>query len=313
MEIVGTKRERQGRVRHQASAPLGVLCEFQQSFAQHSDAYCRFHANSILSEDSRRAENLDGSTYRRIGSSPGQYTTFVQSDVHSINVLTAGTFVIKRPGKEERLLPGSVFVTRPGMEYRIDHSNSIDNDQCLSLYLSPESASDDVALMSIFAESQAVRLKMRSRMMYWSRCCANAIRSGDLAALEDRISALPSNLNDCPNLSLTGHVSSRQLSWYMERAEVVQHYITIRPGDDLRLGVLSRIVGMSPFHFSRVFHELTGVTPHKYVSDVRLRNAKKMLRDGASVTQAAVDNGFTSLSHFSRAFKRAFGRNPSSV
>jgi AraC-like DNA-binding protein len=75
---------------------------------------------------------------------------------------------------------------------------------------------------------------------------------------------------------------------------------------------MAREVGMSPFHFARTFSELTGQSPHQYLLKLRLRHAATMLRDGASVTQSALDSGFENLSHFSRTFRRRFGVSPSS-
>jgi AraC-like DNA-binding protein len=70
-------------------------------------------------------------------------------------------------------------------------------------------------------------------------------------------------------------------------------------------------VGLSPFHFSRVFRELAGVPPHRYLQRVRLARAAVLLREGMTVTDAALASGFPSLSHFIRQFRRAYGASPS--
>jgi AraC-like DNA-binding protein len=74
---------------------------------------------------------------------------------------------------------------------------------------------------------------------------------------------------------------------------------------------ISREVGMSPFHFARTFSGLVGLSPHQYLLSLRLRRSAIMLRQGASVTTAALSNGFDNLGHFSRSFRRRFGMNPS--
>ena len=78
------------------------------------------------------------------------------------------------------------------------------------------------------------------------------------------------------------------------------------------LASLARSVGMSPFQFARVFRELTGCPPHKYLLKVRLDRASRMLLDGKSVTETCFDAGFSNLSHFTRSFRRQFGCAPSS-
>jgi AraC-like DNA-binding protein len=68
---------------------------------------------------------------------------------------------------------------------------------------------------------------------------------------------------------------------------------------------------MSPFHFARVFRDLTGVPPHRYLVNVRLTAAAAALREGASVTDTCFAVGFRSLSHFIHAFRQAYGVTPS--
>jgi AraC family transcriptional regulator len=70
---------------------------------------------------------------------------------------------------------------------------------------------------------------------------------------------------------------------------------------------------MSPYHLSRVFRNVTGIAPHRYLTAVRLRHAAAMLRRGASVTYTCYATGFGSLSHFITAFGRRFGVSPSAV
>jgi AraC family transcriptional regulator len=62
---------------------------------------------------------------------------------------------------------------------------------------------------------------------------------------------------------------------------------------------------MSEFHFLRVFKQVTGVTPHRYVLRARLREAAIRLRTRADdVLEIALDTGFVDLSHFHQAFRQ---------
>src|SRR5262245_10748927 len=67
---------------------------------------------------------------------------------------------------------------------------------------------------------------------------------------------------------------------------------------------------LSRAHFLRSFTEAFGVTPHAYLTEVRLHEAKRALARGASVTEACLDVGFSSLGSFSRLFARRFGVAP---
>ena len=70
-------------------------------------------------------------------------------------------------------------------------------------------------------------------------------------------------------------------------------------------------VGLSSFHFLRLFANVLGVTPHQYLLRSRLRHAASLLADGAtSITDVALDVGFGDLSNFVRTFHRAAGVSP---
>jgi AraC-like DNA-binding protein len=74
---------------------------------------------------------------------------------------------------------------------------------------------------------------------------------------------------------------------------------------------LARAAGLSPYHFLRLFHDVFGVTPHQYLTRVRIDEAKRRLaRDEASITQACLDVGFSSLGSFSTLFRRYTGASP---
>ena len=70
-------------------------------------------------------------------------------------------------------------------------------------------------------------------------------------------------------------------------------------------------VGLSAFHFLRVFRRATGTTPHRYLVGARLRRAAALLSDTSRpVTDIAYDAGFGDLSNFVRTFHREVGCSP---
>jgi AraC-like DNA-binding protein len=75
---------------------------------------------------------------------------------------------------------------------------------------------------------------------------------------------------------------------------------------------VARAACLSPFHFSRLFHRIVGLAPHQYLLRCRLRNAQKLLstEEGRSVADVAAETGFADQAHFSRHFRRAFGKSP---
>jgi AraC family transcriptional regulator len=74
---------------------------------------------------------------------------------------------------------------------------------------------------------------------------------------------------------------------------------------------LGQAVHCSPFHLSRTFSGATGMTIPQYVRQLRMERAAGLLRSGKfNVSEAAMEVGYSSLSHFSQAFHDTFGCCP---
>ncbi len=76
---------------------------------------------------------------------------------------------------------------------------------------------------------------------------------------------------------------------------------------------LAKEVDLSPSRFRHLFVEQTGIAYSQFRIWKRLRTAEMSLNKIDSLTWAAIDAGFSDLSHFSRHYKDAFGIKPSSV
>lgn len=81
----------------------------------------------------------------------------------------------------------------------------------------------------------------------------------------------------------------------------------------LDIGALARHAGMSPSSFHKHFRSVTRTTPLQYQKDLRLAEARALLRTGRhSVSTAAFEVGYESPSQFSREYSRKFGLPPQS-
>ncbi|SEB91895.1 Transcriptional regulator GlxA family, contains an amidase domain and an AraC-type DNA-binding HTH domain [Streptomyces sp. 2131.1] len=107
---------------------------------------------------------------------------------------------------------------------------------------------------------------------------------------------------------------SAQLSAQTARREPlrdVQHWITEHPGADLSVEALAARARLSPRHFARAFQAETGTTPGRYVDQVRLEQARRLLEDTADgVAQIARGCGYGTPEAMRRAFIKALGAAP---
>jgi len=83
-----------------------------------------------------------------------------------------------------------------------------------------------------------------------------------------------------------------------------------RHAHDLRLEDLSAAVGLTPFQLIGLFKRGVGLTPHAYLTQVRLRRACHYLRRGMPIAQVAAATGFYDQSALNRHFKRCYGITP---
>jgi AraC family transcriptional regulator len=96
--------------------------------------------------------------------------------------------------------------------------------------------------------------------------------------------------------------------------ERVQHVIQVLSRDlsePPSLEELGREVGCSPFHLSRTFSQEMGMTIPQYLRQIRMEKAAELLKSGKfNVTEAALEVGYSSVSHFSNAFRETLGCCP---
>ncbi len=95
------------------------------------------------------------------------------------------------------------------------------------------------------------------------------------------------------------------------RVERAQQLISTRYDLDWTIARLSREVGLNERKLKHGFRQIVGNSVHSYLRQVRLDAAASLLRDGHSVTHAALSVGFDSLSHFSKIFTELKGVAPS--
>jgi AraC-like DNA-binding protein len=82
------------------------------------------------------------------------------------------------------------------------------------------------------------------------------------------------------------------------------------PGDARTLAQLCRVVGASKRSIERLFQQETGMTFGKWRQQLRLMQGMRLLAEGAKVTHAALESGYSTPSAFISMFRKALGTTP---
>lgn len=98
---------------------------------------------------------------------------------------------------------------------------------------------------------------------------------------------------------------------YAERFDAVFNYLDRHFAEDLTLEDVAAVAGFSKFHFSRTFKQLSGSNFYEYLCHRRIKSSESLLmQPGMSISQIALQSGFSSVSTFNRTFKKMKGCTP---
>lgn len=220
-----------------------------------------------------------------------------------------GAFNLSVDDKNWRVGAGDVMLSRPGMRFRASFDGAGFNDTCLSLtYLA--AGDDGFDPERSWNKTNRSVLSATNRLRYLQWGLRRAVNTGSPMFAEYCATEI---FREVPNGRSATLISERKFSWYAERIEFARERLAADLDKELTASALARSVGMSMFHFTRLFTELVGRPPHRYRLRARLDAAFEMLRAGRSVTETCYACGFNNLSHFSRSFARAFGAPPSRI
>ena len=226
-----------------------------------------------------------------------------------VSFVEKGAFELGVGRARHRLSAGDAFVTWPGLEFRCRHHEDVPDDVCLTVDVSDTLGQDVVATLG-GAPARSPARRATNRLAYLRLLLRDAPAAGALFAETIAAEALAEVL--APDPGPPGRLfRPAQLAWYAARVRAAREKLDVEYAEPHSLRTLAREAGMSPFHFARVFRELSGRPPHAHLRRVRLAQAARRLGEGASVTEACYASGFSNLSHFVRSFKKTYGVVPS--
>ncbi len=112
--------------------------------------------------------------------------------------------------------------------------------------------------------------------------------------------------------ALVEHVVALKKNESAKPVRDAQKYIQLNFASPIGLESVSEQVGFNPTYFSLLFKKETGMNFLEYLTDVRIREAKRLLSDPRkTIADVAAEVGYSDVKHFSRVFTRSTGIHPS--
>ena len=222
-----------------------------------------------------------------------------------------GAWVTRQIGR------GDIFVTRSRTPYEVRFSSPVGEeleiiqvhvavDQFLAALkmVYPDKA-DQVEVIDFFGRDEALaHLCFACAEMLSARTPGKSKRVADLAQLI--ASYLVEKYTDAATEKpdFRGGLPIRQL-------RKVEDHVREHLAEDISVEALAELVELSPFHFSRVFKQATGMTPLQFVTRERITRAQQLIRETSrSLIEIALEVSYTSPSSFSKVFRRITGVTP---
>lgn len=96
------------------------------------------------------------------------------------------------------------------------------------------------------------------------------------------------------------------------RAEVRRSidYLEAHYADPIAIKEVAAVAGLSDYHFMRAFRTATGLSVHRYLTQIRLNRAKILLSKGVGSAETALKVGLFDQSHLIRHFRQQYGTTP---
>jgi AraC-like DNA-binding protein len=246
------------------------------------------------------------------GAGPDHRVVEEQHENVSIAIVIGGSFQYESTGGRELMTPGSLLLGNPGQCFECGHEHGV-GDRCIAFTYDPSyfaRLAEEVGTGPRLARLRVPPVRELSRLV--ARACA-ALPAGK----KDKRTALDWEEIGLELAARTLEVAStntpRSKASPAAEARVTRivRAIESSPERQHELAALAEEAKLSRYHFLRVFQQLTGVTPHKYILRARLRRAAtRLVVEPGQVLDIALDCGFGDVSNFNHAFRAEFGVSP---
>ena len=217
---------------------------------------------------------------------PGKFFGFVMRDYYLIHFIVSGTGVFENPNGKVQVNSGQAFLIRPGESCR---------------YTADENSPWTYMWIGFNGELAKRFDNIPDVFDVDGKIFDEISRTFDMeTGAEESLAAILFKL--CAELS--------SIKPKRDYVKWITDFIDINYMRDIRVCDIADMLHIDRKYLARIFKEKKGVSIKQYLTDTRMREAKKLLKDGYRVGETAALVGYSDGFIFSKAYKKYFGTAP---
>lgn len=258
-----------------------------------------------------RDQDIDGMEVCRVVDSRHEFPNHVHDDIYAFGLMeSGGSWCLGRSNDNALVLAGEVALINPGQVHsgvpldtgRITYTMIyIDMDRIC------ESAGDICQNNGVIPEFTQTVVKNRTLfdiLLQLSRIMGS--KGSRLQKQTKAVEAAAALVSGYGGLSVGGTISAPR----RRAVRLAKEFLAEELDRKMSLDEVASAVGISRYHFLRVFKEQTGLSPHAFRTQRRIGAAQRLLKKGVPLSQVALATGFSDQSHFTNRFRQYIGATP---
>ena len=232
-------------------------------------------------------------------------------------VVDAGSFLILNDGQEYSMnLESPLPMETCCAFFRKGFVEQIAQDATTSLRASLDAPSREAPPLQFLARlHRDPKRVILSRLWTLAERCVEQLQPSsfeeDFLVLSKQLLTLYEEISSQMSRVPAAKASTREELF--RRLQTAREYMHTSGNERVSLLRIAKEACLSPYHLHRSFRQVFRLTPHEYLTGLRLDRARSLLTSGHTVIDACFEVGFTSTSSFSRLFRSHFGRPPSDI
>lgn len=241
------------------------------------------------------------------------------TDSYAISYVSKGSFTYHTYTDAIDAYAGKILISKPNYEYQVSHPSML-RDQCFSICMSNdyfEQIREDLGLAkdAFYDQKDTQALLLDSTPMLdilWSNYIASLYNKDKDKLLKEEIqrNLLANIFSEFQAIQSQIKISEKVKKQHLDTIEFAKEIIKAKYQNELSLESIAKQCLVSPYHFSRIFKQITMRSPYQYLLAVRLSQAILLLKENYTVEEIAFKTGFNSAEHFATIFKSKFKITP---